>query len=415
MSLCHVTNLILQSLPNHILKLVIDIWYGMAVLLLSLCQKHISNHHIQMIRDVRLGLEPARWYLLLQLFHRMLSWGWWYLYSRKHDDNWSFFYEDACDTADGTAFPAIDMGGDVGEESTKMDLDEFLAFGQDSREIFTRQERVRAKKAGEWISSEGMISSLARLVVGTTPNESYLHFLLKEHSEQTWTGQFGLHMIPCVQLCQPWKSPAFAILNEYWLLQTSSIRTALEILEGLPGIDWDAEETTFFQLLVDMSSCVWKRLARKHLAYPWRLAMLLDPHCSATTKENLLADFFGQNMCCLESGSSQDLKTRFEAIGVQGCLELGSSFMRLMVLMFSSKTTNVQLENDFARATTSRSYLHGQRHCASTMASKHLLAELKHQHLLALDLDKDAKKRIQKRQLEDNPRNSALPVELAML
>ena len=143
--------------------------------------------------------------------------------------------------------------------------------------------------------------------------------------------------------------------------------------------------------------------------------MLLDPHCSATTKENLLADFFGQNMCCLESGSSQDLKTRFEAIGVQGCLELGSSFMRLMVLMFSSKTTNVQLENDFARATTSRSYLHGQRHCASTMASKHLLAELKHQHLLALDLDKDAKKRIQKRQLEDNPRNSALPVELAML
>jgi len=87
----------------------------------------------------------------------MLSWGWWYLYSRKHDDNRSFFYEDACDTADGTAFPAIDMGGDVGEESTKMDLDEFLAFGQDSREIFTRQERVRAKKAGEWISSEGMI------------------------------------------------------------------------------------------------------------------------------------------------------------------------------------------------------------------------------------------------------------------
>ena len=269
--------------------------------------------------------------------------------------------------------------------------------GEETRDILTRRERVRAKKAGQWIASPSMVPSLAKVIVATTPNESYLHFLLKEHAESTWTGQYGLRHIPSVNLCQPSKSPAFQSLDKLWLLQTSPVDTVLEVLSGWPGIDWNEEQSSLFQLLVDMSSCAWKRLARKHLCYPWKLAIVLDATCPRHVKEACLDDFFSKSMCCLEPGACQDLHKRFSECGVGHCLATGSDFMRAALLAFSSRTTNVQLENDFSRATSSRAYLRGKRHSASTMTCKHVLAEMKKQHLATLELDSEAKRRASKR------------------
>lgn len=344
------------------------------------------------------GLEPARWYLLVQLFHHLLSWAWWYLYSRKHDDTWEFFCSNLAADAStpNTDLPAITTECNSAQEANPINADDIFV-GEETRDILTRRERVRAKKAGQWIASPSMVPSLAKVIVATTPNESYLHFLLKEHSESTWTGQYGLQHIPCVSLCQPWKSPAFQALDKLWLLQTSPIDNALEVLAGWPGIDWNEEQSSLFQLLVDMSSCAWKRLARKHLYYPWKLAMVLDAECPRHVKTACLEDFFGKNMCCLEPGACQDLHKKFSEFEVDHCLSTGSDFMRAALLAFSSRTTNVQLENDFSRATSSRAYLRGKRHSASTMTCKHVLAEIKKQHLATLEMDSEAKRRASKR------------------
>ena len=83
-------------------------------------------------------------------------------------------------------------------------------------------------------------------------------------------------------------------------------------------------------------------------------------------------------------------------MGVDACMQETSKFKKLLTMMFIGKTTNVELENNFARSSASRSYLRGNRHSASTMALKHLVAELKHQHLLSLGHDSNAVKRLKK-------------------
>ena len=130
-----------------------------------------------------------------------------------------------------------------------LNLDEFFAGADDSRDIFVRKERVRAKKAGAWLQSERMVPDLAQTIIGTAPAESYLHMLLLEHGQETWTGQYGLHHLPLVTLCQPHRSPAARILDEYYKLQNSPVEVALECLAKWPGIDMQYEQERFFPAL----------------------------------------------------------------------------------------------------------------------------------------------------------------------
>ena len=296
-------------------------------------------------------------------------------------------------------FPSIAWDAECNHDiSPAINVDDyFSAAATTSREVFKRKERVRAKKAGTWIRSDRMVANLAQVVAGTAPTERYLHFLLKEHGEETWTGEFGLQQLPLVNLCQPAKSPAVSVLNEYWMLQTSPVETSLECLVGQPGVDMLQEQETFFQFLVDMASSVWKKLVAPHYCYPWSLAAILDPDCPHDFKVNLLRHFFSQSDCCLDDGASIPLKQRFSGRPVEERLAPSSDFMRAVVTMFTSKITNVEIENNFARSTSARAYLRGQRHCAATMSCKHLVAELKQQHLKSLDGDKQSKSRKRKR------------------
>lgn len=70
-----------------------------------------------------------------------------------------------------------------------MNVDEHFSQANDCAEVFRRQERVRSKKAAKWIQDPRMVLDLVQVVLGTEPNESYLHLLLKEHGEDTWSGQ----------------------------------------------------------------------------------------------------------------------------------------------------------------------------------------------------------------------------------
>lgn len=317
----------------------------------------------------------------MQLFHRLLYWGWWFLYTRDIDAPEHVMNQ----PVDGSTLPPLPLPGGQ-DNAIFASVAEDFCQADESREIMQRRERVRARKAGEWMRSTRMIPDLLQVVVGISPNESYLHFLLQEHAESTWTGQYGLQWMPLVQLAQPGKSPAVRVLDRYWQLQNSSIDCVMDAVVGYSDINLAHERTLFFQMLLDMSSSVWWRQVRKHQTYPWLLAVLLDSNFPVHLKEERLNHFFATPDCCLEEGCSIPLKKKYAHMG-DACLDPGSMFMKTLVCMMSSKTTNVELENNFARSSTGRSYLHGKRHFASTMSCKHLLSELKHQHLLALQRD----------------------------
>eukprot|EP00438_Fugacium_kawagutii_P002505 Skav232494 [mRNA] locus=scaffold3757:91032:92048:- [translate_table: standard] len=149
-------------------------------------------------------------------------------------------------------------------------------------------------------------------------------------------------------------------------------------------------------MLADMSSALWRKLVQKHSQYPFALAAILDPEFPQEQKVHLLDDFFSLSPCCLEQGTCVDLKTTFADIGVQACLQPGSRFFQTLVMLFTSKTSNVELENNFARSSSSRAYLRGRRHSSATMSVKHLISELKHQHLISRGLDKNSQKRLKR-------------------
>ena len=281
------------------------------------------------------------------------------------------------------------------------------AAANESRDIFARKERVRAKKAGQWIRSERMVPNLVQVIVGTEPTESHLHLLLKDHAEESWTGAFGLHRLPIVELVQPGKSSAVKILDRYHQFQTSPVDVVLEVLLGYPGVDLGEEQTLLFQFLMDMASASWRKLVLKYADYPWRLAIVLDPAYPVDLQKAELEMFFQMKDCCLEDGAAIGLRNEFADEDPSDCLQCGSRFIQALVMCFTSKVTNVEIENNFARASSSRQYLRGKRHSSGTMVSKHILQELKQQHLKSLNMDARAKQR--KRKHADQTSGLSLP------
>lgn len=265
----------------------------------------------------------------MQMFHRLLQWGWWYLYSRDDTDIQKFDVYNNLNAAD---IPVLTDLIDYEPNGQGSNMDDFFSQANQTREILKRCEKVRAKKAGEWINSSRMIPDLVHVIIGIGPNESYLHFLLKEHAECTWSGQYGLGELPLVRLSQAYKSPAVRVLDEYWRLQTSPPDVVLSVLTTYPSIDMWHETTVCFHMLLDMAASVWRRQVRKHAQFPWSLATLLDSTVPQQQRETLLSSFFSSSPCCLEPGTALPLKMKFESFGLQ-CLESGSKFQQVILCM----------------------------------------------------------------------------------
>ena len=127
------------------------------------------------------------------------------------------------------------------------------------------------------------------------------------------------------------------ITETYKLLQRTSHSLCLKGYRALTSTE---SLRPIYQLLVDMASSdssVWKRQQLKYTTFPWALAPLLDDKFPFVMKKELLTSFFLCNDCCLEDGYAKPLKSKFAQFGVEACLVPGSSFMRALVVTFTSK------------------------------------------------------------------------------
>ena len=142
-----------------------------------------------------------------------------------------------------------------------------------------------------------------------------------------------------------------------------------------------------FQLLLDVSSSVWKKQVFMYSRPPWTLAIVLDCSVPRTVREEAVLTFFLKATCCLEKGVCRDLVHKYKSLGAHA-LDTGSQFLSMLFLLFTNKTTDVECENNFARSSAARSFMKGKKHESATMACKHISGEIHHQHMLCLGKSK---------------------------
>lgn len=323
------------------------------------------------------------------LCHRVLYQAWWRLfwYKKKpfqeatpHDQQQNNFLSQpldfSCDIDEDrfTRFKAED-------ELEPLTLEDFLSLCDDTRDKFTRPERARAKRAGGWIADvPKFVSNLYICLLSISGTERLMFRLMKEQRLATWSGQYGLDVVPLVRYATPSKSPAVQILTSYCQLMHKKPADALPALCGFPGID-DLSQVVeaMFQILVKLQGHLWRRQVHYYTLLPWQLLQCLHSGTPLEERARILREWQNLPDCDIDRGYTLVLREQFKDKSPDELLS-SPAFLHRLVLLALSKVTNSEVECNFARATGARSYMRGKSHNSSTMATKHCLAEIAHIH-----------------------------------
>ena len=152
-----------------------------------------------------------------------------------------------------------------------------------------------------------------------------------------------------------------------------------------------AAETKLFLCLLDATASMWRRQVLIYTMFPWKLLAILDPDISEEEAVALVKEFLGLWECCCDDGVTLVWLRQFGKQTALHLLQAGSSFRAALLLLALSKVTNIEIEDNFARASTARSANRGHMACASTVASRHVLSELRKQHRIGQVREASAK------------------------
>lgn len=145
---------------------------------------------------------------------------------------------------------------------------------------------------------------------------------------------------------------------------------------GLPGTPPpDYREQRFWYTLITLGQ-LQHRLVKPYERFPLKLASLVDATKSLDSRLNLARDFCGMSSCCLGPLFSNPVNQAARDEGGSHSLVTGQLSKELEIA-FRSKTSNIEIELNFARASCSRQSMHGRAHNISSMAAKHVSAEIK--------------------------------------
>ena len=124
---------------------------------------------------------------------------------------------------------------------------------------------------------------------------------------------------------------------------------------------------------------MYHRLVMPYQQLPFVLVNLIDPEFSDAAKQRLSTWFWNLPRCCLCQALCQPLK---DHVASERDLRLGSG-VKILQAVASTKTTNIEVENNFARA-GSHSTGKGRNEFAQGLSAKHVLAEVKLLHRRSL-------------------------------
>ena len=155
---------------------------------------------------------------------------------------------------------------------------------------------------------------------------------------------------------------------------------ALACLEGWKNLNLKDEEAKLFHCTIDVAGALWKRQVLMCERFPWKLIAILDPGISEDEIRQLLSEFKSLDECDMDEGVTKIWHQLYGTSSDEDLLRTGSDFRCAVLLLALNKVTNIEIENNFARASSSRAYCRGKPHGVATMCSKHTLAELRHSH-----------------------------------
>ena len=124
------------------------------------------------------------------------------------------------------------------------------------------------------------------------------------------------------------------------------------------------------------------RLVRSYQVLPFCLARLVDVDRSFDEKQVIANWFMKRSRCCLDAAFSRGLRDRART---EDDLLPGGSLYGVLELAFTGKNTNVETENNFARAQKAQRTGQGRSVLSTSMAAKHVLSEAKRYHLLDVE------------------------------
>ena len=203
------------------------------------------------------------------------------------------------------------------------------------------------------------------------PAEKYAFHILREHQEASTAGPDYPRSF--VDLANNTASPALRALGAY-----------AEMMDPT-HVSWQALRLTVpfegnvlakvFQCLYRVASGVWRRLVLPYRTFPFSLAGIIDERHSVEMRHRIAEGLLQACPACRDSGLSAPLADRFRTAA-----SLQTDGKPVLEAAFTARTTTLELENAFARATSMRTYLRGMLQSQSTAASKHVLAEVKTYH-----------------------------------
>lgn len=146
---------------------------------------------------------------------------------------------------------------------------------------------------------------------------------------------------------------------------------------GLPGgkAPENFQDLMFWALITGIGQ-TYHRLVLPYLMAPLVLVKIVDPSIDIAEKCQLARWFLSLPRCCLCAGVGQPLR---DLVTTEDDLLTGVG-AKILQSIGSTKITNIEVENNFARAHSSQVTGRGRNQFFGSLAAKHLLSEIKLQH-----------------------------------
>lgn len=135
----------------------------------------------------------------------------------------------------------------------------------------------------------------------------------------------------------------------------------------------------FFYLVVTIGQ-LYSRLIQPYLVMPFSLATLVDKSRSEPERVQIADQLLAKPRCCVESNFAQPVLDEVRQCGGSRVFLANSALYQDLESSLRMKVSNLEIELNFARASSMRTAMRGRAHSICSLTAKHVGAEMKLSH-----------------------------------
>ena len=252
------------------------------------------------------------------------------------------------------------------------------AAAEDAQKHFRRQQRVRAKKARDFIASTEL--SFKLLLWATIARQCMrLHYHLFNHKLSREPGRNGGGLINFCNVRNGIAIQVLELLTKSLDPSTAEHRTFWHLLIDNLGAfgEWCTEHKEMARKAVlTLVGNIWRRLVHQFEPYPWRLGLLVDKRVSLAMRQEVAQAFLDTPACCLDPWFSAVLRNMISSVDD---LLTGAVHDMLLHIFTDACIVTTHVENIFAHVRKLALKALRPLHVAQ-VASNHMLTESKRVH-----------------------------------